>query len=117
VTEQTPGPLALWTAILAGPAIFACDLTVSYALVKPACVAFGRTPLHAISVMSFVLVASGALFAWRLRQALPANVCTTGSDPERRAHFMATLGLWSSMFFLVIVIALAIPRWVLDGCR
>jgi steroid 5-alpha reductase family enzyme len=110
-------PLPLWTGILAGPAAWAVDLTVSYALVKWTCMTDRQALLHLFTLVSLGGVALGAILSWRaLRQSADARP-TDGGQPRQRAHFMAVLGLTSCALFALAIVAGAIPRWILDACQ
>jgi hypothetical protein len=110
-------PLPLWAGIVAGPVAWAFDLTVSYALVKWACVAERQTILHLLTVAALVGCAAGAVVSWlAFRQSADA-VPTDGGDPRQRAHFMAILGLTSCALFALTIAAAAIPNWIVDACH
>jgi len=110
-------PLPLWTGVLAGPVIWAADLTVSYALVGWACSSRQFGVLHVITLLSIVLVIAGAWICWLGLQQTRGDVPSDGGRPRERARFMAVLGLASSAFFIVAILANEMPRWVLHGCR
>jgi hypothetical protein len=109
-------PLALWTGILAGPAAWASDLTVSYALVKWSCTSQREGVLHLLSTAALVVVAAGAIVSFTALRRTPQTT-TDGGDPHQRARFMAILGLTSCGLFAVMIVAGAIPRWLLDACH
>jgi hypothetical protein len=110
-------PLPLWTGILAGPAAWACDLGVSYALVKWTCSTQRQLLLLAISPMALGVVTAGAAVSWLALRQTPAQSAPDGGDPRERARFMAILGLASNALFALAILAGAIPRWVLDACQ
>ena len=108
-------PLPLWTGILAGPMVWATDLCVSYALVHVTCGTDRIVLLRGISAVSLVAVAAAALLSWRSLQQAGHDEPSDGGSERARARFMAILGLTGNAFFAVTIIALAIPRWVLDA--
>ena len=110
-------PLPLWTGILAGPAAWAFDLTVSYALVKWSCLTQRETVLHLLTVVALAGVAAGAFVSWLALQHSADAVPTDGGEPRQRAHFMAILGLASCALFALAIVAGAVPRWLLDACQ
>ena len=63
------------------------------------------------------MTCGGALVAWVALQQTTADASTDGGQPRQRARFMAILGLTSSALFALAIVALAIPRWVLDACQ
>jgi hypothetical protein len=110
-------PLPLWTGILAGPAAWAVDLTVSYAVVKWTCMTERQALLHVLTLVSLGGVALGAIVSWRALQQSAGARPTDGGQPRQRAHFMAVLGLASCALFALAIVAGAIPRWILDACQ
>jgi hypothetical protein len=112
-----PSPLPLWTGILAGPAAWALDLCVSYALVKWTCSSQRTLLMHLISPGCLALVLGGAAVSWWALGRTSGHTATSGGDPQARARFMAILGLTSSALFALTIVAGAIPRWVLDACQ
>jgi hypothetical protein len=110
-------PLPLWTGILVGPVAWACDLGISYALVKWSCATQRALPLHLITLAALAIVAAGAAVSWRALQHTSPALPTDGGSSRARARFMAILGLTSSALFAATVVAGAIPRWVLDACQ
>ena len=122
--SSAEGITALWAGILAGPIAWAADLGISYALVKWTCGHQHTTVLHLITVGALVATAAGAFAAWRVIGELSREPATDppprGVPDERsidRARFMAALGLLSSGLFALVIIATAVPKWVLDACQ
>ena len=113
----SPTPLPLWIGILAGPFAWAMDLTVSYALVKWTCLSQRESLLHAVTVVSLVIVGIGAAFSYFALLATAGAEPEDGGRPRQRARFMAILGLTMCALFALTVVAGAIPRWVLDACQ
>jgi hypothetical protein len=110
-------PLPLWTGILAGPFAFAINLTATYALVKWTCNSEQESVLHLVSLGALLMVVAGAWLSWLALRHSAAATETDQGTPEARARFMALLGLSSSAFFLLAIIANAYPQWVIDACR
>ena len=110
-------PLPLWTGILAGPVVWATDLTVSYAFVRWSCTTRAFGVLHAITAFSIALVVAGGWISWLAYQQTRDDVPGDGGRPRQRARFMAVLGLASAGFFLLAILANEMPRWVLYACR
>ena len=109
-------PLWLWTSILAGPIAWACDLEISYALVKWTCNAQRMSILHLVSLLALIVTASGMAMAWIALQRT-REFSTDGGEERARARFMALLGLSAGFLFACAILAAAIPRWVLDACQ
>jgi hypothetical protein len=102
-----------WTGVLAPPMAWAADLTVRYALVKTACGSNATLLLMAVTVVALAVSGVGAAAAWRGLAEAPSDARTEGGQPFDRGRFMAVLGLCSSALFSVMLVAGAIPLWVL----
>jgi hypothetical protein len=115
---DSPGGIsALWLSILAGPVAWAVDLLLSYSLVQWTCGGGPPVVLHLVSVFALALIGAGAFAGWQALPAVPAGAPSAGSQPDQRAYFMALLGLVMCALFAVVVVAGAIPRWILNACH
>ena len=110
-------PWALWIGLFAGPAAWALDLTVSYALVPRACDTHSPGTLQLLSIASLTIAAGAAATSWWALGRTSNHGPTDGGRPGQRARFMAVLGLASSALFALQIIAGAVPHWVLDACQ
>jgi hypothetical protein len=111
------GIAALWAGVLAGPTAWALDLTVSYSIVQWTCGGGPRVVLHLITIASLAIVGGGAFASWRALSLAPPSGRKDESGPEDRGRFMAGLGLLMCALFAILVVATAIPLWVLDACH
>jgi hypothetical protein len=111
----------LWFGILAGPVAWVLQLSISYPLAQLSCHAEfrGQHPiaLEVIAAAALLLTGSGAMTAWRAFEAVPAGASGTGGRSIDRARFMAGLGLLFTALFAMVVIATAIPTWILHACQ
>jgi hypothetical protein len=110
-------PLPLWTGILAGPLAWALNLLISYALVKWTCDQGQPAILNLVTLAAVVLVSTGATVSWAALQRTRFDTPSDGGLPRQRARFMALLGLATSAFFFLVIVAGAVPQWMLDACR
>lgn len=111
-----PGPISLWTGVLAAPAAFLLNLGVSYLLVTLGCET--ATPwLHLSSLVAFLLAAGGGSLAWRDWRRSGREWPGDGGSVLARSRFLAVLGLMTSALFTLLVLAqwLAVP--FLGPCR
>lgn len=110
------GLAALLAGILGGPVAWLVDLDVSYALASQACRSGHLGVIRLVPCLS-LLVVGGAVFAawWSTRQT-SRNAQDDGGRPDDRAHFMAVSGLVLSAVFALVIIAQAIPRFILGPC-
>jgi hypothetical protein len=96
---------ALWVGILVPPLAWAADETISYAATKWACGHQSSVALHALTLMTLGTIAVATTVSW------------SADRENERARFMAVLGLMLSALFAIVVIATAVPKWVLDVCQ
>jgi len=101
--------------VLIGPIAFGVDLLLSYMLVEHSCSTGHFYVLHVISVVCFLVVLAGAWMSWQQYQPV-RDANDSGGSPRDRTHFLALLGTISSLFFAVVIIATAVPRWILSPC-
>jgi len=107
---------AQWTGVLTGPLALAADQVSSYALVKWTCGHQQIVVLHLITIGALVAIAGGAFASWRGLSEVPAEATLDGGRSFDRGRFMAVLGLATCALFAVLVVAMAVPRWMIDAC-
>lgn len=115
--DSPRGISALWLSIFAGPVAWAIDLLLSYSLVPWTCGGGPPVVLQLISVFALAIIGAGAFAGWQSLAQVPKGAPSDGSQPDQRAYFMASLGLVMCALFAVIVVAGAVPRWILDACH
>jgi Zn-dependent protease with chaperone function len=99
----------LWAAVLVPPLAWASDETISYALVKWACNHHTTTSIQLVTIVTVVVIAAAGLIGWRARG-------DRGGRTEReRVEFMALFGAATALFFIVMTIAMAVPKWALHN--
>jgi hypothetical protein len=107
----------IWWALAAGFLAWGFDLGVSYVLEQHSCSTGHHYVLHVTSLLCALLAISGLVAGfWEFRR-FPGN--SKGEGPTRfdRAHFQALLGMALSIGFAVVVVAAAVPRWILSPCE
>jgi hypothetical protein len=115
--DELAGPFVLWFSAMAGPLAWIIHNVGRYAWATTVCFEGQTLILHAITVgtglISLIAAVAGWL-AWRRLRRERERV----ADQARwnRAHFMAIYGLMSSIFFLMVIIAEAIPSFFIDPC-
>jgi hypothetical protein len=115
--DSLSGIWVLWGGILAGPAAWAIDLSLSYSLVQWTCGGGPPVVLHLVTLFALAIIGAGAFGAWRSLQLASPSAPLDGDRPDQRGRFMALLGLAMCALFATTVIAGAVPRWVLDACQ
>jgi hypothetical protein len=101
--------------LIIGPLAFGADLLLSYMLVHHACSTGHGYVLHAISIVCFVIVLGAAWMSWNQYEAAKDGN-DSGGSPLDRAHFLGLLGFAMNIFVAVVIIANAVPRFILSPC-
>src|SRR3954447_9186431 len=102
---------ALWSGILGGPILWSLQFGINYALAAHVSRTGKASAVHLISLCFFVL-ALGFVFLslQNIRRADP-------NDPDEivppRIRFMGKLGLWTSLLFALVILAQAIPQFII----
>jgi hypothetical protein len=99
--------LLLWAGILLAPIAFLLHLQINYSLVPWVCVTGKAFTLHLATAAALALSVSGAFSAWISWHRLT----------DVRSHFMAGWGLMMSALFSLVIVAQAIPTFILGPCR
>jgi hypothetical protein len=101
----------LWSLMVAGPLLVLLDQLASYILVYWACASHNRLVLPLISVAAIVLESG---LAWWSYQAYRERIGLAGEAPWRPFILLvsAVLAVGSAM----IIVSMAIPRFVFDPC-
>jgi len=100
---------ALWIGILVPPIAWASDETISYALVKWACNHHTTTSIEVVTLATLFVIAAAGMIGWRAQRERGAETET------ERAEFMAMLSAATTAFFIVVTIAMAIPKRALHN--
>ncbi|HEX8925185.1 MAG TPA: hypothetical protein VF786_05305 [Terriglobales bacterium] len=110
------GELLLWAGILAGPLAWGFDLGTSYAVTQHVCSTGHYYLLHLICVVALVFALAGFFSARTAYREIPAEADHEQGGLLGHSKFLALCGQASSLTFAVVVIAGAVPRWVLPPC-
>ncbi len=108
--------LLLSAGIWLGPLAWALDLGFSYSLVAHSCSTGHYYVLHLVSAVCAAIALAGLGIAAQQYRQLPPGVNEEGGSVLDRVHFMALLGMTSSVGFFILIIAGAVPRWILSPC-
>lgn len=115
--SSVPRQLALWIEMLGPPVLWLMQFEVRYALVPWCCANGTRYPLWAASVGSLILGAVMVVMScvsWK--HSVSSELMVDATIGQRRARFMATVGLMSSTLFFMVMAAQAIPVAFIDPC-
>lgn len=115
--ESGKTPPSIRWSLLAGALAFGSTLGVSYVLRLRACSQGATYQLRLVAVIAFLVAATGLIGGIVQFLRLPHDAEEKGGKPHDRAHFESLLGLALSVAFMVGIIALAVPGWVLQICQ
>ncbi|HSS99804.1 MAG TPA: hypothetical protein VLK33_22370 [Terriglobales bacterium] len=102
----------LWIGILAGPLAWATDEVVGYTATAHECSTGSSLLLHSLTVGALLTCGIGFLCA---RSTWTASL-DSANDRSERVRSMALSGLALSVAFAVVILATAIPKWILSPC-
>jgi hypothetical protein len=114
--------LALWTGVLAGPAVWLALLQVNYTLSYVACERRTTWFLHLAIFAAVALVAAAGLWGWSAGRG-PRELPEPPAPPisyetsDTRARWMGHAGVAFSIWFILVILAMEIPVVVLRTCQ
>lgn len=114
--------LALWTGALAGPILMLTVLEVNYVMSYVACETKHTWFLHTVTVIAALLIAASGAWAWQAGRGpmAPAEVHSPPISPatcEGRTRWMAYFAVGASIWFIIVIVAMAVPVVVLETCQ
>jgi hypothetical protein len=105
---------ALWLGIVVPPLAWAADELVGLVFSDFVCDSGHRWLLQAVTVGAFLLAALAGAISWRAGAAVPA----AGHEPrvEDRRRFMRAIGGLTTLYFLLVIVAGAVPGLLHRPC-
>jgi hypothetical protein len=91
------------------------DEGFSYSVVQHACSTGHFYVLYAATAVFISVALSGFFVALKSYLRFPQGELD-GGKPHDRAQFQGILGMIFSLGFLVVILALGVPRWLLSPC-
>jgi hypothetical protein len=112
---MVPSKTSLWYGILIGALAFSADEQITYSLVPHVCSTGHFYVLYWATGVALLLSLSGA--AVGAKNLLATHTASPdGGTRADRSRFMAILGIAASLGFATIIIAMAVPRFLLSPC-
>ena len=105
----------LVAGVLLGPIAWMLDEGLSYSLEQHSCSTGHFYILYVISVVSLLIALGGVAIAWR-QLSLVGTGSEEGGSIRDRSWWMARLGIALGIGFAVVIIALAVPKFLLSPC-
>lgn len=109
-------PLALRVSMILGFIAGGSNLFVNYVLRGRACHSQSLALVHVVTAVCLLFTISGALLGAKVLRQLPKEKNDEGGEPHDRAHFQALLAIGFNAAFTVVVVAVAIPSWMVQPC-
>src|SRR5689334_13442089 len=110
------GEVLLYIGLAAGPAAWAINLGVCYSASQHVCSTSHLYVFYLTNVFTFALAIAGFLAARAAWRELPEEPDHESGDPIGRGKFMSLLGQMCSLGFALVVLAGAIPVWMMPPC-
>lgn len=114
--ERGKTPWGVWWSLVAGFAAWGFDLALSYMLEQHSCSTGHHYVLHTISLICFLVALSGFATGLSGLRRLPSHASDEGGSRFDRTHFQVLIGMMFSLSFAIVIIAGAVPRWILSPC-
>ena len=109
--------LLLWISVLGGPIVWLSSFEARFALVPWACTFQSKMALFGVFLAALVLCAACGWIGWSRWRALGANGPSSEGGAFPRSNFMAICGVVLSAGCAMILVAQAIPEFVLGACQ
>ena len=106
----------LWLGVLSGPAGWAFNQLVGYALVKPACTGKASVLLLLVSAVALAVIIAGGVISWWCVTKLRGAV-DTGGRVEDRSLFLAVTGVALNALLGLLVLTAAVSPFLLSPCE
>ena len=110
------GLTLLWTAMLLGPAAWALNLFIGYALVKPVCASGHKLILDVLALVMLAMVAGGVWIGWSCLAQL-RGATEKGGTRVDRSYFMALVAIGFNALLGLLILVAAVPSFVLNPCE
>ncbi len=105
------GTLPLWVGVILAPGAWAGQMLAVYALAGPACEHQSLSLLRVLDVIFLLIAIASGIICWVYR-----NPQSDDPAQDKRVGFLASYGVWASVYFAIVIIAQAITTIMLDPC-
>jgi hypothetical protein len=110
------GLILLWLAMAAGPAAWALNQLLGYALVKPVCRADSVGTLAVLAVVALAITAAGAAVSWSHAMTLK-HAHLKGERFEDRSLMLAVSGVALNALLALLIVTSAVAPAFLSPCE
>ena len=114
--KSDEGIFAQWVGVLAAPVAWAAQMQALYTMVPWACQTDRRAALVLVTVAALALATFGALVARRTWGRVGRGEPRDEGGARGRSRFFAVVGLLSSAFFFLAIVAQGLATLILHPC-
>jgi hypothetical protein len=114
--ERSRTTLVLWFGVLGPIVIWKARLWAGYALVPYACAWQSTVALNGVTLLALLLVALAGTGAWRSWRRAGRGRELERDGTVTRGRFLAVLGMLSSAFFFLVIVAEGVANIIIDPC-
>jgi hypothetical protein len=114
--DPNPGLGLLWASLLLPPLAWTLHFSVIYAVQPHICLHDVRAILVASAITFTLMALGGGAAGWHSFRLFRDRAVTELPQRRMRARFMALLGIGESVLFVLIIVAQAIPFYLLSAC-
>jgi hypothetical protein len=93
------------------------QLEIAYLSVSHACRRGSALALHVESAVALLLALGGVWVGWRAWSAAGRGWDVQGADPAARTRFLAAVGTLLGVLFVLVVVAMWLPIFLLGPCE
>ena len=104
----------MWPALLLSPTLALTNLSLTYAMVTPACENQSVSALHVVALASLLLSVIFTIMAWYQRLQLSSTLASDAAI--NRQLFLATTASLVGLLSSLVIAAQWVPIWVLSPC-
>jgi hypothetical protein len=117
--DERNGYNVMWLGVLMPPIAWLIQFQLRYSLVLWICHQQSRLALHLVSVVFFLIIASGGLVSWRtwVREGEQMPTDDGMAMAHERNVFLALMGILSSSLFALALIAQTVGEFMVNPCQ
>jgi hypothetical protein len=106
-----------WIALLAGPAAWAINQGVSYAVLRPVCATRADLVLRIVALVALAMTAGGVWLAMHDGRAARAAIEREDTKDVGGVPFLGAVAIWFNVLIAVLIVTSMIPQLFLDPCE
>jgi hypothetical protein len=108
--------MLVWPALLIAPLLALVEQSLAYALTPAACWAERAIWLQLLPLPFIAATSAATVLAWQATRRYQPSATGPLDAKSRRSPFLAWLAIGSGALSTLLIVALAIPTWLLSPC-